>query len=133
VLTRIITIIVVLSACFLLSFEQIPVKKLLGNWVSKQDVSLASPDDTITFEKKKYSPQLFTQPGYFSGFTFREDSTFTEYHSIVNDPGTDNVFYPGERFVLVSDSIIEVKGYSRNFKFRIISLASKKMSIKLIP
>jgi hypothetical protein len=117
----------------LASFVQIPVKKVVGNWVSKKDISLVSPEDTIFFEKKKYSPELFSQPGYFSGFMFREDSTFTEYHSIVNDPGTDNIFYPGEHFVFIGDSLIEVKGYSRDLKFRIIALASKKMSIKLVP
>jgi hypothetical protein len=117
----------------LASFVQVPVKRLVGNWVSVKDVSFAAPGDTLSLEKKKYSYEIYTWGKYPSGYAFRADSTFTEYHNIMCSEESDEVFYHDEKFRFVSDSIIEVKGYARDFKLKILAVSSKKLTLQLLP
>jgi hypothetical protein len=128
-----IILVIVLSGTFLFSFVQVPVKKLIGNWVSTKDISFGAPGDTLRFEKKKYSYELYTWGKFPSGIEFKEDSSFAEYHNINCSEESDEVFYHDERFHFVSDSVIEVKGYARSFRWKVISVSSKKLSLKILP
>src|ERR1051325_1873044 len=124
---------ITLSGSFFFSFVQVPPKKLIGNWVSTKDISFGAPGDTLHFEKKKYSYELYTWGKFPSGIEFKEDSTFAEYHNINCSEESDEVFYHDERFRFVSDSVIEVKGYARSFRWKILSVNSKKLSLKILP
>ncbi len=76
---------------------------------------------------------LYTQEKYRSGIEFTADTLFKEYHNIGAAVDADNIFYHNEKYYLESDSVIEVKGISRAFKFKIIQLTGKKLSIKILP
>ena len=117
----------------LMSLAPIPVKKLIGNWVSVKDISFAAPGDTLNFEKKKYAYEIYTWGKFPSGIEFKADSTFTEYHNINCSEESDEVFYHDERYLFTSDSIFVVKGYARNLSFKVLALSSKKLSLKLLP
>lgn len=120
--------------CFLgFSFVQIPVKKLIGHWGTTKDMSFVGPGDTLNFEKKKYDPLFYSTPKYKSGIEFTKDTLFKEYHNIGANVEEDNIFYHNERYFFESDSVINVKGVSRNFKFKILLVTGKKLSIKILP
>lgn len=109
-----------------------PVKKLFGHWISATDLSYTGPGDVVNFDKKKYDYKLYKNPLYHSGIAFSEDSVFVEYHN-VQTGDSDNVFYQNERYLLGADSIVDVNSYSRHFKFKVLLVNSKKLSIKILP
>ena len=124
---------VIAASVTFISFIPLPVKKLIGNWVSLKDISFTGPGDILDFEKKKYSYELYASGKFPSGIEFKADSTFAEYHSISGSEEPDEVFYHDEHYLFTSDSTVEVKGYSRNFRFKVLELTSKKLSIKILP
>jgi hypothetical protein len=109
-----------------------PVKKLFGHWISATDLSYTGPGDVVSFDKKKYEYKLYKDALYHSGIAFTEDSVFVEYHN-VQTGDSDNVFYQNERYLLGADSIVDVNSYSRHFRFKVLLVNSKKLSIKILP
>ena len=124
----------VLMFCLLLfAFVPIPAKKLIGHWGTLKDMSFAGPGDTLNFEKKKYDPLFYTGLKYKSGIESTSDTLFKEYHNIGANAEEDNVFYHNEKYYFESDSVIQVKGYSRTLRYKILNVSSKKLSLKILP
>ena len=131
-MTKRIVLLLFVICLFGVAFVQIPVKKIIGHWGSLKDMSFAGPGDTMNFEKKKYDPAFYSLPKYKSGIEFTVDTLFKEYHNIAANADEDNIFYHNEKYYFVSDSIVEVKGVSREFKFKILQVTGKKLSIKIL-
>lgn len=125
-------ILLLFVSLFVFSFTFPISKKIQGHWISKGCISFSSSGDTILFEKKKYDRTLYVWGGgAYSGVEFNSDNTFVEHFNVSCSDESDDAKFHGE-YHFKSDSIVEVKGDKRSFRFKVLTLNSKKMSIKIL-
>ena len=115
-------------------------KKIAGHWVTNDFMGMYEEGDTlgrgdtITFTKAKYDDKLYHWGGgVMSGVQFKGDSGFTQFQNVNCSDETDTRIAGGdERYFFLSDSVVEVRSILREFKFRILKVDSKTLSIKIL-
>jgi hypothetical protein len=114
-------------------------KKIMGHWATNdfmgyyKEGDTLGTGDTVTFSKIKFDTKFYYWAGgYMSGIEFKADSQFTQYRNVGCSDESDIKIGVDEKYFFCSDSIVEVKSILRDFRFKILYLTSKKLSIKIL-
>jgi hypothetical protein len=114
-------------------------EKIYGHWATNdfmgyyEEGDTLGFGDTVTFVKVKFDSKLYYWAGgYLSGIEFKADSAFTQYRNVGCSDESDIKIGYNEKYFFVTDSMIEVKSIVRDFRFKILYIDSKKLSIKIL-
>jgi hypothetical protein len=111
----------------------------MGHWATNnfmgyyEEGDTMGMGDTVTFTKVKFNSKFYYWGGgYLSGMEFKPDSAFTQYQNAGCSDESDIKIGFDEKYFFIHDSMVEVRSILRDFRFKILSVNSKKLSVKII-
>lgn len=113
------------------SFKGSSSKKVIGHWTSEVDLYDMKVNDTLIFNKIKYTDKLYQWAGALAGIDLAPDKTFSEYHNVLCSSETNPVRFNDEKWTLHND-LITIIGNEREAKWRIMNVTNKKMTVVVL-
>jgi hypothetical protein len=107
-------------------------KKLVGHWISAEDICGIEERDTVVMTRSKFTDTLYYWGGPASGFTFESNGDFREYSNTLCSEETNPVRFGGERWHLDSTHDVMIEGDTRKLHFRVITIGSDTLKMKLV-